>query len=59
LAQHLIQLNTAAPDEHVPEIERFNRIYMPTKHPHLLLLKKTTSLMMTMMIKAYKIHPFQ
>jgi hypothetical protein len=26
LAQHQIQLNTAAPDEHVPEIERFNRI---------------------------------
>jgi hypothetical protein len=25
LAQHQIQLNTAAPDEHVPEIERFNR----------------------------------
>jgi hypothetical protein len=24
LAQHQIQLNTAAPDEHVPEIERFN-----------------------------------
>jgi hypothetical protein len=25
LALHQIQLNTAAPDEHVPEIERFNR----------------------------------
>jgi hypothetical protein len=25
LAQHQIQLNRAAPEEHVPEIERFNR----------------------------------